>query len=59
MRDAPHGMQRLTLLILLQDEHTWPLIIRRIIFDHDGFACPRENVLDKKVICREFIIAMV
>ena len=46
-------MQRLALLILLQDEHTRPLTIRWVVFDHRGFVCPCENILDKNVICRE------
>ena len=59
MRDTPHDMDRLALLIPLQDEHTRPLIIRRVIFDHSGFTYLRDDLVDQNAICGKFIIAMI
>jgi hypothetical protein len=52
-------MHRLTVLVLLQDEYTRSLIIRRVIFDHGGLTDPQEHIMHKNVIGCEFIIAMV
>lgn len=52
-------MHWLALSILLQDEDTGSFRIGRVIFNDDGVADSRENILDKNGIGCKFIIPVV
>jgi hypothetical protein len=52
-------MDRLLIGILLRHEHTWPLAIRRIVFDHNAIENTSQDIPGEDVFVRHLIVAMV
>ncbi len=58
-RDTPHNVDGLALVVLLQDKHTRPLVIGRVLFDHGALPGPCKDIRDKNTICRKLIIPVI
>lgn len=52
-------MYRLSLPIMLQNEHARSLVVGWIIFDHHGGVDARYNVINENIVFRQFVIAMI
>ena len=52
-------MDRLAVVVPLQNQHTRPLVIGRVLFDHGTLADALENIIDQDTIGSQLVIAMV
>lgn len=52
-------MNWLTLLVPLEHEHAWPLVVGRIIFHNHSSGKSSQNIFDEKTFFRQFIIPMI
>jgi tRNA(Ile)-lysidine synthase TilS/MesJ len=52
-------MDGLALVVLLQDKHTRPLVIGRVLFDHGALPGSFKDIRDKNTICRKLIIPVI
>ena len=58
-RDTPHNVDGLALVVLLQDKHTWPLVIGRVLFNHSGLPGSSKDIPHKNIICGKLIIPVI
>jgi len=58
-RDTAHNMDGLALVVLLQDKHTRPLVISRVLFDHGALPGSFKDIPHKNTVCRKLIIPVI
>jgi len=58
-RNPPHNVDEPSLVILLQHENTWTLVILGIVLDHRGIMNSGNDIPDQDILCGQFIIAMI